>query len=892
MYLDHLGTTMHVTTLRRLGLAILVLSLGTTPSAMAVDFGGTYISSSPLPCRLTSVITGTMVDVSGSCTQGGTSYPVTFNGTIDPETGTASVSGEIPGLCGEMHCSSTGDGEEIDTTCTSITPACNVSFVGTKCGNGIVDELENCGDGNLPHGACCSPRCQLRPAGTPCDAGDSCAVGSACDAAGSCVSVVPAPAGRPCAGDGDPCTADACDGTGTCMHTPLSPEACRQAGVDLSGDYVGSLLVPFTVRALQTGSALQLSGHVIYQSATYPLSATGTVDPATRKFSVAGEIGGLCAEFTYSGTGDSEEMTGTFTCPSGYAFYFDAPTGVLLPLSKCGNGVIDSLENCETGINADRACCSTRCRLLPAGTACAGDGDVCTGDVCNTTGACTHGPSPECRASTATRRRDLARCMATQCAGISPGACRRRCKPARIRTLAYVLSECRVDAAGNRVARQALRIRRGDRDPITVVEFPPSEPVPDRQGICAGFRAWPWGGGSVVAFPLQRLGVTPDGSGVVFEVNDDLLFSRFISVPPDQKGLFFVRSDGRGLRRLGPPSRDPTFRLGADFIDGSKDAWKAWILAPPMFFSPDGRRVAFTDLGPGPRGEEAVQVFVLDLATGERKQVTHLTSGPQPPFVFAGSAPYLLTCCPEFIDDKTIRFQSFVDPDGSNPQHDFTAFAVGIDGQGLRRALVPPVALPGSHLVPSFAVTGSHRNLVRLFVPGTPENVGFPTTEVFLNDGKNLTQLTNFHRIDTFLGFLNPARTRAFVLASADPLGMNPDGFCQIFSMNTQAGGLRQVTHLNSRVCPPRLGQGCFQVNGIGYGYYRIVFQDPVTEAVIFDSACDPLGANRDGDQLFAMRPDGSGLRQLTGTSGITTNPDGSIRVELPGPFAYSATPH
>jgi len=62
-----------------------------------------------------------------------------------------------------------------------------------------------------------------------------------------------------------------------------------------------------------------------------------------------------------------------------------------------------------------------------------------------------------------------------------------------------------------------------------------------------------------------------------------------------------------------------------------------------------------------------------------------------------------------------------------------------------------------------------------------------------------------------------------------------------------------------------------------------------VTEAVIFDSACDPLGANRDGYQLFAMRPDGSGLRQLTGTSGITANPDGSIRVELPGPFAYSA---
>jgi hypothetical protein len=48
-------------------------------------------------------------------------------------------------------------------------------------------------------------------------------------------------------------------------------------------------------------------------------------------------------------------------------------------------------------------------------------------------------------ASKATCRRDLARCMATQCDGIGREACRRRCKPAAIRTLAYALSACRVD---------------------------------------------------------------------------------------------------------------------------------------------------------------------------------------------------------------------------------------------------------------------------------------------------------------------------------------------------------------------------------------------------------------------------------------------------------------
>jgi hypothetical protein len=110
--------------------------------------------------------------------------------------------------------------------------------------------------------------------------------------------------------------------------------------------------------------------------------------------------------------------------------------------------------------------------------------------------------------------------------------------------------------------------------------------------------------------------------------------------------------------------------------------------------------------------------------------------------------------------------------------------------------------------------------------------------------------------------------------------------------MNTLGPGLRQVTHLNRRVCRPLYGPGCAQGQGIGYGYYRLIFQDPVTKAVVFDTNCDPLGANPSGYQLFAMRPDGDGLRQLTDASGFTTNPDGSLRVELPGPFAYSAPVH
>ena len=63
-----------------------------------------------------------------------------------------------------------------------------------------------------------------------------------------------------------------------------------------------------------------------------------------------------------------------------------------------------------------------------------------------------------------------------------------------------------------------------------------------------------------------------------------------------------------------------------------------------------------------------------------------------------------------------------------------------------------------------------------------------------------------------------------------------------------------------------------------------------MTQALVFDSTCDAVpGGNQNGEQFFAMRPDGSGLRQLTTTLGVRTAADGSVDVQLPGPQAYSA---
>jgi hypothetical protein len=65
------------------------------------------------------------------------------------------------------------------------------------------------------------------------------------------------------------------------------------------------------------------------------------------------------------------------------------------------------------------------------------------------------------------------------------------------------------------------------------------------------------------------------------------------------------------------------------------------------------------------------------------------------------------------------------------------------------------------------------------------------------------------------------------------------------------------------------------------------IVPDQLTGTVLFGSNCDPVGANPFGDQLFAMRRDGTGLRQVTAARDREMLPDGTLRVELVGPFAY-----
>jgi len=438
-------------------------------------------------------------------------------------------------------------------------------------------------------------------------------------------------------------------------------------------------------------------------------------------------------------------------------------------------------------------------------------------------------------------------------------------------TLAYAVSECRQGKSAEAfLTRQVLYVRHGDGEPRPVMEF--GEVGPELNPFCKlAFGQPRLGFGSPLLWPVQRLGVSRDGALVVFEVTDDFSVFSQSQVPPAQKGIYVVQADGSGLRRLGPASRAPCF-IGTYF--------------PNCVFwsSPNGRTFTFTDLDSAlPQPDAPQQVFTLDVGTGKPFQVTHLPSATPP-----GQFPFALSA-PSFLNAETIIFYSYANPptqdhpNGANPDGVLTTFTVQTDGTGLEP--VPVIALPGGGIIPNFTITSAEPVAGSEVVPGeTPVNgpgtAGDVVLEVFTyaTNPSQVLQLTNFRRSDTFFPHLTADLQRVVFLASADPLGSNPANHCEVFSIDRLGSDLRQLTNIGEG--PPahcdHFGGSCSST------LLRI---DPMTGWVTFYSTCNPFGTNPYGGQIFTMRPDGSGLRQLTATRGMTTAADGTVTVELPGPW-------
>ena len=276
--------------------------------------------------------------------------------------------------------------------------------------------------------------------------------------------------------------------------------------------------------------------------------------------------------------------------------------------------------------------------------------------------------------------------------------------------------------------------------------------------------------------------------------------------------------------------------------------------------------------------------MTIDPRSGARRQVTTFTKSQ------VGIAPNGLSLDAFFLDDDQIGGLVYDSTVGTR------IFRVRRDGADFQYIDVEaPAAIPGATLVQSFRVSGPLSDVVVLRLDETADRPSpGPVQEIFVRDGKNLLQLTRIGRSDTQFPFRLRDRNHIVFAASGDPVNRNASNTCQLFNVDGFAGRLRQLTRFDGGPAAAGCGgsnvlqqsaEGCTVAEALDV-------QDPATGAIVFDSSCRAFESSALSQQVYAIRPDGSGFRQLTSYRGMTTDVDGSVSVELPGPVSYQALVH
>ncbi len=228
----------------------------------------------------------------------------------------------------------------------------------TPCGDGVFDSGEACDDGNLIAGDGCTPACAVEQCWTcsgapsacsPLSNGTACDDGLYCNGVETCVAGVCQHPGDPCAGG--PACQTACNETANdCLNPAASP--CPPDANPCTDDVCNG------------------SGSCTHPANTAPCSDGNAC--------TVGDVcsGGICQAGPPLACDDGLFCNGVETCFAGNCQHSGNPCAGGIP---CHNGCNEAADNC----------------LNPAGSPCPIDANLCTADVCDGNGMCTHPATTE-----------------------------------------------------------------------------------------------------------------------------------------------------------------------------------------------------------------------------------------------------------------------------------------------------------------------------------------------------------------------------------------------------------------------------------------------------------------------------------------------------------------
>jgi cysteine-rich repeat protein len=255
----------------------------------------------------------------------------------------------------------------VDHACVAGTPAGNGTSCGTdmvcnagtclasRCGDGIVAASEECDDGNAADGdgcqADCKFTCKSGDATRNCTPADACAGKGTCnDTTHVCASGTPLGDGTTCGGmPNNYCKGGVCK-TPVCGNGTTEPgEQCDDGG--LNGTKTSGCKVDCTFACVT------------------PTTDCGTPDACEKYTCSAAHICTQVADTSKNG----------MTCPGGPT-YVCKDGACAPPTSTCGNGVVETGEDCDFGSgNGSKTGCEANCKFSCAAAANCDDGNACNG---------------------------------------------------------------------------------------------------------------------------------------------------------------------------------------------------------------------------------------------------------------------------------------------------------------------------------------------------------------------------------------------------------------------------------------------------------------------------------------------------------------------------------